>query len=470
MNDSIDKKLIEKDKEIRILKTRILSLTKEKDFFKEELAHYKSTRLGRLVQKYYLIIKKYPFLKIFFRPISFAILLTYKFLRLFMKKKVGDSIDNNFLIQGKIREIIMKSSLKEIIFFIAPVVWDIPLYQRPQHIAKCLSKEGILYFYLVKGESDSSIKEVTKNCYEVRMSGLDFAYILEAISGIKYRNFFLQTYSTELVDIDSFVNEFKKAGGKIIYEYIDEISEHIAGMEIPEHVVSRFENLVKDEENTFFITSASRLYEDAKYYRENKLSLITNGVEYEHFATNFTEKDLPFGLLRIYSEKKPIIGYYGAIASWMDYELIKKVAEKRPEYSFVIIGLDYDGSVSESGLEEYSNIFVLPPVSYRQLPRYGYFFDVCMIPFKINEITKSTSPIKLFEYMALHKPIVTTAMPECKKYKSVMTANTEEEFALNIDSALKLKTDKKHIELLDKEAKANTWEAKAKEIIKLIRT
>jgi hypothetical protein len=93
-----------------------------------------------------------------------------------------------------------------------------------------------------------------------------------------------------------------------------------------------------------------------------------------------------------------------------------------------------------------------------------------MIPFKINEITKSTSPIKLFEYMALHKPIVTTAMPECKKYKSVMTANTEEEFALNIDSALKLKTDKKHIELLDKEAKANTWEAKAKEIIKLIRT
>jgi hypothetical protein len=120
-------------------------LTKEKDFFKEELAHYKSTRLGRLVQKYYLIIKKYPFLKIFFRPISFAILLTYKFLRLFMKKKVGDSIDNNFLIQGKIREIIMKLFIeRDYLFF--PLLLGIYLYIKDTAIAKCLSKEGFLDF------------------------------------------------------------------------------------------------------------------------------------------------------------------------------------------------------------------------------------------------------------------------------------------------------------------------------------
>jgi len=72
--------------------------------------------------------------------------------------------------------------------------------------------------------------------------------------------------------------------------------------------------------------------------------------------------------------------------------------------------------------------------------------------------------------MALHKPIVTTAMPECKKYKSVMIANSNEEFVKCLDNAIKLRGDKGYVKLLEKEALENTWESKAKEIIKLIRS
>jgi hypothetical protein len=70
--------------------------------------------------------------------------------------------------------------------------------------------------------------------------------------------------------------------------------------------------------------------------------------------------------------------------------------------------------------------------------------------------------------MALKKPIVTTAMPECKKYKSVLIGETYEDFLKKIDKGLSLSKDVKYLSLLEKEAKENTWESKAQEIIKLI--
>ena len=71
--------------------------------------------------------------------------------------------------------------------------------------------------------------------------------------------------------------------------------------------------------------------------------------------------------------------------------------------------------------------------------------------------------------MALHKPIVTTKMPECTKYESVLIANNHKEFLEKIEEAQKLKDDKKYLKLLDKEAKDNDWSKKAKVIVDLIK-
>jgi glycosyltransferase involved in cell wall biosynthesis len=91
-----------------------------------------------------------------------------------------------------------------------------------------------------------------------------------------------------------------------------------------------------------------------------------------------------------------------------------------------------------------------------------------MIPFLINEITESTSPIKLFEYMALGKPIVTTNIAECQKYKSVLIAVDHQDYIRKIDQALALRTNEEYCAILNREAKENLWEIKAEQIINLI--
>ena len=173
----------------------------------------------------------------------------------------------------------------------------------------------------------------------------------------------------------------------------------------------------------------------------------------------------------IIDQKKPIIGFYGALASWFDYDLVKKLAEKRSDINIVLIGIKYDNSFDESKIEDVQNVHYIGPVNYNDLPKYAVFFEVCTIPFVLNDITVATNPIKAFEYMALEKPIITTAMKECKKYKSIFIANNAEEFISLTDKALKInkKNNKDYYELLKKEALDNTWNKKAEEIMYLLK-
>ena len=118
--------------------------------------------------------------------------------------------------------------------------------------------------------------------------------------------------------------------------------------------------------------------------------------------------------------------------------------------------------MKESKIEKLPNVHYLGIVNYKDLASYAYWMDVLTIPFLLNAITESTNPVKLFEYMALNKPIVTTDMRECRKYKSVMIAKSHDEFIELLDKALKLEKNDPYFELLKKEALENTWEKKAK--------
>jgi hypothetical protein len=145
------------------------------------------------------------------------------------------------------------------------------------------------------------------------------------------------------------------------------------------------------------------------------------------------------------------------------------LATEKPEYEILLIGWDYDGSIKKANLDAYPNITVIGPIDYKVLPEYAAFFDVSTIPFMINDITESTSPIKLFEYMALGHPIVTTNMPECRKYKSVLIGTSHDEFIRKIDEAVQLGNNKEYKDILLQEALENTWASKARDIADLIR-
>jgi hypothetical protein len=94
---------------------------------------------------------------------------------------------------------------------------------------------------------------------------------------------------------------------------------------------------------------------------------------------------------------------------------------------------------------------------------------VAIIPFKVNDITHSTSPLKLFEYMAGHKPVVATAMHEVQRYNDVLIAHDSWEFIEKIEEALVLRNDLEFIARLDKMARENTWDSRVEQILNFIK-
>lgn len=366
-------------------------------------------------------------------------------------------------VNRKLDDIIKKSEDKPIILSLSFIDWSVPLYQRPQHIAIQLAKQGFLYFYNTRNYYDfmDGYKHVGENMYLTNR----FDDVLERVNSKKK---YIHLYSTNMYqEDDERIEGALKKGFKIIYEYIDEISEKISGQKIPKFVLNRHERLLRDEENVIVIATATKLYNDVAKYRKKNFKLVTNGVVYEHF--NNIKKIVPKEMKVVVNEKKPIIGYYGALASWFDYKLIKEVAKLRKDWNIVLIGWDYDGSLGKSGLRNIENIHIIPSVPYEILPTYAQWFDVCTIPFVINEVTESTSPVKLFEYMALGKPIVTTAMPECKRYESVIIAeNKAIKFVESIEEGIKDKENKEYLKVLKEEALENTWERKGNILVEML--
>ena len=120
-------------------------------------------------------------------------------------------------------------------------------------------------------------------------------------------------------------------------------------------------------------------------------------------------------------------------------------------------------------LERLDNIKYLGVKKYQDLPNYGIWFDVAIIPFKEGDIAKSTSPLKLFEYMAMNKPVVATRdLIECQKYEGVLMAEDKNDFILKVEQALDLKDDPNYLLILDENAKSNTWLQRAMKIDELI--
>ncbi len=93
---------------------------------------------------------------------------------------------------------------------------------------------------------------------------------------------------------------------------------------------------------------------------------------------------------------------------------------------------------------------------------------MAILPFARNEITESVSPVKIFEYMAAGKPVVTTSLPECRKYRSCLIADTPDEFVKQLRRALDLRRDPDYLETLRDEAESNAWIEKARAVYRAV--
>lgn len=368
-----------------------------------------------------------------------------------------------------IKNILENSDYERIILWRSSFGYNVPLFQRPQHIANNLVKEKCLVFYEVTTMTDrvKTIKKHGENLYLFNFNNILLNKILlKELKKINKPKYF-QLYSTDWKLSIENIKFYLENGFKFIYEYVDHLSPELAGTkELPKNIVDKYK-FVMENKNVYVVVTADELKKDVISKRgEENLVFSSNGVDYTFFQT-FSEYELEKEYLDIINNGKINICYYGALAKWFDYELIKKIA-KTDKYNILLFGIKYDGAYDENISNE-KNIYFMGPRDYKVLKYYARECDILIIPFILNNITASTSPVKIFEYMALHKPIVTTNMNECRNYESVLIGKNHDDFISKLNEALNLKDNKDYINLLDNEARENDWSYKAKAIVDLIR-
>lgn len=182
--------------------------------------------------------------------------------------------------------------------------------------------------------------------------------------------------------------------------------------------------------------------------------LIRNATEFDHFAKTPVD---------IYKEPlgRRVIGYYGAIAEWFDVDLMAQVAQAFPECAVVLIGADTIGA--QKKLAGCKNVSFLGEIPYKELPRYAHAFDVCLLPFKVIPLTLATNPVKVYEYLSMGKPVVSTGLPEVREMGSVCAVgNDASEFVSLVRKCLDLPGDASERQAF---AKAQTWAHRATALI-----
>ena len=160
----------------------------------------------------------------------------------------------------------------------------------------------------------------------------------------------------------------------------------------------------------------------------------------------------------------PVAGYVGTIhPDRIDVDLLLATAEKSPDLTFVLIGPNFLERADRDRLARQSNIQFVGPVSYDQVPMFMRRFDVCMTPHRVTAFTESLNPIKLFEYFAVGKPIVSTPVAGFRDYPQLVDlASTADEFAVAIRRSLTEPKEKRDARLA--EALKNSWKARVDQI------
>lgn len=357
-----------------------------------------------------------------------------------------------------VRKIEKMASKYDKIIVMHSIPWNTSLRQRPHHLARCLAKAGAMVIYLEPDEPIKKMRIIDDNF--VTINSWDTLFKLKLMKKKKYYFFFNNVSNIPF----SMIKNIRNYGYELVYEYIDEFHEDISGS-----LVNQLETWKKltTTKPKLVLASADKLFEEAKrHFKGVRIILSKNAVVLSDFDyRNFEKVEMPGDLANIVKDKRPIVGYYGALAPWLDYKLISEAATDNPEYNFVLIGVNYQNALKKLD-QSMKNIYYLGPKKYSDLPKYSSRFDCAIIPFKTGEIAKGTSPVKLFEYMAMGLPTVGTRdLRECKGYEYVYLAKDTDDFNEKIRCAISKHKEIRVREKLLSQAEDNTWMKRAEDIV-----
>ena len=182
-----------------------------------------------------------------------------------------------------------------------------------------------------------------------------------------------------------------------------------------------------------FVTSHA-LRDLARVYN-SEVHLVPSGVDLGRFESVDPTAPLPEDLRDI---ARPVIGYLGGVHQWLDQSLLATLAERRRDWSFVLVG---PRQTDVSQLERQPNVHLLGTRGPDTVPDYLRGFDVATVPYRLAEYTHHVYPVKLNEYLAMGLPVVSSPLAEVEHFNRrhdsvVAVAGTPEAFEAEIASAL----------------------------------
>jgi glycosyltransferase involved in cell wall biosynthesis len=196
------------------------------------------------------------------------------------------------------------------------------------------------------------------------------------------------------------------------------------------------------------------------------VQIIPRGVNLDEFGTGGQPANALPDVLR----GERTLGFWGWLGDTMvDAQTLAFIARSRPSWVINLLG-DWeklpDCPTIPDQLKNLPNVRFHGRVAHHRLKDYAPFFDVCLIPAPDNDFSRGRDPIKVYEYLALHKPVVCTHMPQLAGMPYVRNASSPQEFLHEIEGALVTPIDG---QVLDAFLAKQTWEARAEELLDVVR-
>ncbi len=341
-------------------------------------------------------------------------------------------------------------------------------FQRPQQLLSQFAAAGHRVFYIAPRFRSSGppyeISPIGERIFEVSLRGrelniythtLDGESLAQLFEGLdRLRREWAIGAAISFVQLPFWYPITAAARDRLAWPIVYDCMDHHAGF-----ATNRPEMLEQEaelrREAALVVTSSALLESEARKHNGNVL-LLRNACDFEHFAGKSPERAGP-----------PVIGYYGAIAEWFDSDLVADLAQRRPDWRFVLVGSTFSADLER--LSKLPNVDLVGEVPYGQVPMWLSRFDVAILPFRRTPLTEATNPVKAYEILAAGKPLVSVPLPEMARLAPLIRlASTPEDFEKEILMELGLRDWKK-----DRERRAfaarNTWAARFETLAPAVR-
>ena len=313
------------------------------------------------------------------------------------------------------------------IFLFNIVRWE-ALTQRPHHFARGLAERGYRVFWIDvslvapgKFLQAGSPRRLADNLYHFQLPGLDgdvyhllwndaVLELMTAAMGHLQRAECVER-AVQIVNFPGWTPLVERLRERfhwpIVYDCLDD--QRAFGELYGQQATAAYEERLTGLCD-LLVTSGRTLYE-MKRHRE--AILIPNAADYSVFNGAVSR-----GLLS--HLPRPVIGFFGAFADWLDVDWVAESARRFPAYSFVYIGSNGFARPENEALwmaaTSAPNVHLFARAELPQLAAYLVQFDVCTMPFQDLPITRSMHAVKIYEYLAAGKHVLTPALPEMHQF------------------------------------------------------